>query len=52
LLSRRGDHLRDPRLKDHDFELVYRTDDYAEQRGLEQVLHDTYEPPLNKINPI
>jgi len=29
-----------------------RTDSYAEQRGLEQMLHDRYKPPLNKINPI
>jgi hypothetical protein len=52
LSSRRGDHARDPLLKDYDFEPTYRTDVYDEQRGLEQFLHDTYNPPLNKINPI
>jgi hypothetical protein len=24
----------------------------AEHRGLEQILHDRYDPPLNKIRPI
>jgi hypothetical protein len=27
-------------------------DVYAEQRGLEQMLHETYNPPLNKIGGI
>jgi RHS repeat-associated protein len=35
-----------------DFQIDRRTDVYAQQRGREQVLHDTYKPPLNKINPI
>jgi hypothetical protein len=39
-------------LKDYQFETIYRTDVYAEQRGLEQLLHDQYAPPLNYINPI
>jgi hypothetical protein len=30
------------------FEAVNPTDVYAEQRGLEQILHETYQPPLNK----
>lgn len=31
---------------------MHKTDVYEEQRGLEQLLHDTYNPPLNKIRPI
>ena len=34
------------------FEVVYRTDSYREQRGLEQVLYDRFEAPLDKIRPI
>jgi hypothetical protein len=28
------------------------TDDYSVQRGHEQMLHDAYNPPLDKIRPI
>jgi hypothetical protein len=52
LATREGQHALDPALKDFDFEAVYRTDNYAEQRGLEQMLHDAYVPRLNYINPI
>lgn len=52
LASRAADYRRDPLLKDFDFDSVYRTDVYAEQRGLEQILHDQYSPALNKIRPI
>jgi RHS repeat-associated protein len=52
LAAREGQHALDPALKDFDFEAVYRTDNYAEQRGLEQMLHDAYVPKLNYINPI
>ena len=52
LLRREAEHARDPVLKDLEFESVHRTDVYEEQRGLEQMLHDTYNPPLNKIRPI
>ncbi|MBA4387845.1 MAG: hypothetical protein C0404_07680 [Verrucomicrobia bacterium] len=52
LRRREGDHARDPVLKDYEFEPVHRTDVYKEQRGLEQVLHDTFQPPLNKVRPI
>jgi len=52
LLRRRAEHLRDPSLKQYKFETVYRTDVYEDQRGLEQILHDTYNPPLDKIRPI
>jgi hypothetical protein len=31
---------------------VHRTDVYNEQRGLEQLLHDTYQPPLKRVRPI
>jgi RHS repeat-associated protein len=49
---RAAEHARNPRLKDFTFEPMHRTDNYAEQRGLEQLLHEIYQPPLNKINPI
>lgn len=52
LARRELEHARDPALKDLDFEPVHRTDVYEEQRGLEQLLHDTYNPPLNKLQPI
>lgn len=35
-----------------DFEPDRRTDDYDQQRGREQVIHDHYSPPLNKVRPI
>jgi len=49
---RAAEHARDPALRGYEFERVYPTDSYAEQRGLEQVLHDRYDPPLDRINPI
>jgi RHS repeat-associated protein len=49
---RRDEHARDPDLKDLIFEEVYQTNDYPEQRGLEQILHDLYDPPLDKIRPV
>jgi hypothetical protein len=52
LARRRAEHLRDPELRDYEFEVVHRTDVYAEQRGLEQILHETHNPPLNKIGGI
>lgn len=49
---RESEHRRDPETES----LLYRresvTDDYPTQRGLEQILHDRYKPPLNKIRPI
>ena len=30
----------------------FRSDNYEVQRGAEQILHDRYQPPLNKIQPI
>jgi RHS repeat-associated protein len=52
LMRRAGDHRRDPLLKGFPFEVIYQTDDYALQRALEQVLHETHRPIFNKINPI
>jgi hypothetical protein len=36
----------------YDFEIDWRVDGYAIQRGREQMLHDMYSPPLNRIRPI
>jgi hypothetical protein len=49
---REGEHGRDPLLENLTFDRRYNTDDYATQRGLEQAVHDAYQPPLNRINPI
>jgi hypothetical protein len=34
------------------FEVDKRTDDYDAQRGREQIIHDRYNPSLNRIRPI
>jgi RHS repeat-associated protein len=52
LLRREAEHARDIILKDFEFEPVHRTDIPAARRGLEQMLHDEFKPPLNKIRPI
>ncbi|GAB7129784.1 hypothetical protein JCM19000A_42920 [Silvimonas sp. JCM 19000] len=52
LARREAEHQRDALSKDYEFEAVHKTDVFSEQRGLEQMLHDTYNPPLNKIRPI
>jgi hypothetical protein len=52
LARRQFEHARDPELEHLLFEEVHRTDVYGEQRGLEQLLHDTYNPPLNRIGGI
>ena len=52
LARRQLEHARDPALKDLDLATAHRTDMRAEQRGLEQMLHDQYSPPLNAIRPI
>ncbi|ATQ70957.1 RHS repeat-associated core domain-containing protein [Methylosinus trichosporium] len=44
LARREAEHLRDPNLAEYQFQPAYRTDVYAEQRGLEQILHDRYGP--------
>ena len=49
LVKRRSDHARAPNTTDYRFETVFRTDDYAERRGLEQLLHDAFpESSLNR----
>ena len=52
LNRRRGEHARDQATKDLRFEIDRRTDNYAQQRGREQIIHDRYNPPLNVIEPI
>jgi len=52
LARRAGEHARDAALGKFDFRVVYQTDKYAEQRGLAQMVHETYRPPLNQINPV
>ncbi len=52
LERRRQEHGRDPELRPFNFEVDRRTDDYAQQRGREQVVHNQYDPPLNRIQPI
>lgn len=52
LARREKEHGRDPALIDFRFREVHKTDVRSEQRGLEQMLHDKYQPPLNKIRPI
>ena len=52
LIRRRAEHARDVQLQNYRFDEVWRTDDYAQQRGLEQILHERHNPPLNKIHPI
>lgn len=49
---REAEHARDPSLKRYDFDPIYRTNDAAAQRGLEQRLYDQYHAPLDKIRPI
>jgi hypothetical protein len=49
---RKAEHARDPILGKFEFETVHKTDIYAEQRGLEQILHINYKPQLNKIGGI
>jgi hypothetical protein len=52
-LERRAkEHRRADETADLEFEVDRRTDVYAEQRGREQILHEKYRPPLNKIAPI
>ena len=47
-----GELARDSRYEDFDFQRVYRTDEYAAQRGLEQMFYDTFKPVLDLIRPI
>ena len=52
LAVRARQHALNACTKDFDFEVVYRTDVYAEQRGLEQELDWVHNPPLNIDRPI
>jgi RHS repeat-associated protein len=50
--QRRGQHERHPILGDFRFRIDRQTDDYDQQRGREQIIHDLYNPPYDLINPI
>ena len=52
LQRREKEHLKNPETGGLKFEAKYKTDNYNEQRGLEQKVHDDYNPPMNKIKPI
>jgi len=52
LEQRMAQHQRNPLFKDFGFEPVWRTDDYATQRGLEQMLYTKAKAPYDKIKPI
>jgi hypothetical protein len=52
LLRRAGEHGRDPVLGKYEFEPLYWTDVYAEQRGLEHAIHQKFMPELDRIRPI
>jgi len=39
-------------LNQYDFAVDRRTDNYSQQRGREQILHDMHNPRLDKIRPI
>jgi len=42
----------DPIKRPFHFRPLFRTDNYSERRGLEQLVFWQYRPPLNLINPI
>lgn len=52
LARRQREHDRNPETRPFEFVVAHRTDIKAEQRGLEQMLHDHFKPPMNKINPV
>jgi len=52
LERRRREHARSTLLGNLNFVPMDRTDNYEEQRGLEQMLHDLYDPSLNRVRPI
>ena len=52
LARRASEHARDPLLRDYTFEPMYKTNSYLEQRGIEQIVHVKFQPPLNRVNPI
>lgn len=52
LQRRQKEHARDAALGCFDFVARYWVDGYAARRGLEQLLHDELNPPLDKVRPI
>jgi len=52
LERRKAEHARHPETEKLEFDVDRHTENYAQQRGREQILHEQYEPPMNKINPI
>ena len=52
LTRRRAEHARDEILSNYQFEITALTNVKAEQRGLEQLLHEQCNPVLNKINAV
>lgn len=48
LSARRTAHASDPELGGFEFQVEYRTDIYAQQRGLEQVLYERYPSAMSK----
>ena len=52
LLRRAAEHRNNPGTENLVFEVDWRTDDLAVQRGREQMLYDQYRAPLNRIRGI
>lgn len=52
LLRREGEYYRDPNYFDLKYKPEFYMDDYGTQRGLEQMLYDRYQPPMNRNRPI
>ena len=52
LVKRKAQHARNPEFEDLVFDPVFRTDNYNEQRGLENLLYYKYNAPLDKIRAI
>jgi hypothetical protein len=52
LSVRRGQYRRDPNYFDLTFNIEYYTNDYATQRGLEQMMYENHNPSLNIYRPI
>ena len=52
LARREYEHSRAPVLGQYTFQIDVRTDSYYQQRGREQIIHDQFNPPLNRVRPI
>lgn len=48
-IRREGEHGRDPALRDFSLRPAFRSDNYSTVRGLEQIFHEVYNPPYNRI---